>query len=54
MTPENRYICYTFNDHRGCDGSCGMVHCCRVKGCYDTAHPMYQHPGFDQTWFGDQ
>ena len=51
MTPDQRYICFKFNDLRGCDGSCGMVHCCRVKGCYDTAHPMYLHPGFDQSWF---
>ena len=54
MTPDNRYICFKFNDHRGCDGACGMVHCCRAKACYDTAHPMYLHPGFDQSFFAEQ
>ena len=25
--------------------SCDMVHCCRIKGCYSTEHPMIRHGG---------
>ena len=48
-TPDRRLICFKFNNGEDCDGSCGMVHCCRVKGCLSTDHPMVQHPGFDRS-----
>ena len=32
-TPEGRDICFAFNS-QGCDGKCGRLHVCRVKGCY--------------------
>ncbi|CAE7362158.1 FCPC, partial [Symbiodinium sp. CCMP2456] len=32
-TPEGRDICFAFNN-QGCDGKCGRLHVCRVKGCY--------------------
>ena len=40
-TPDGREICFAFNA-QGCDGSCGRVHVCRVKGC-NAAHAMWQH-----------
>ena len=46
-TPDNRLLCYRWNDGEECDGSCGMVHACRVVGCLDTEHPMARHPGFN-------
>ena len=48
-TPDRRLVCFKFNNGEECDGSCGMVHCCRVKGCMSTEHPMVQHPGFDRS-----
>ena len=43
-TPDELPICFAFN-WQGCDGSCGMFHCCRVMGCCDK-HPMYEHEGW--------
>ena len=43
-TPDELPICFAFN-WQGCDGSCGMIHCCRIAGCYDK-HPMWQHGGW--------
>ena len=40
-TPDGREICFPFNA-QGCDGSCGRVHVCRVRGC-GQAHAMWQH-----------
>ena len=40
-TPDGREICFAFNA-QGCDGSCGRIHVCRVKGCNE-AHAMWQH-----------
>ena len=45
-TSDNRLICYAYNEGRDCDGSCGMLHICRVKDCGDN-HPMVEHKGFD-------
>jgi hypothetical protein len=28
-TPDGRQICFTYNNGKTCDGSCGMVHCCQ-------------------------
>ena len=50
-TPDRQLICYAFNtEGKTCDGQCGMIHCCRVLGCYSTTHPMFKHPG----WKSDQ
>ena len=32
-TPDGRELCFAWNSGE-CDGSCGRVHQCRVKGCY--------------------
>ena len=40
-TPDNRLICFAYSG-AGCDGSCGMVHCCQVRGC-GRPHPTWQH-----------
>ena len=40
-TADGRLICYAYNNE-GCDGNCGMVHCCQVRGCYGT-HPAWKH-----------
>lgn len=40
-TPDGREICFAFNG-QGCDGACGRVHVCRVRGC-TKQHPMWQH-----------
>ena len=45
-TTDGRLLCYKFNEGSPCDGSCGMLHLCRVVDCWDT-HPMIEHPGFD-------
>ena len=43
-TPDQRLICFAFNNpSEKCDGSCGMVHVCRYKGCMGK-HPMYECP----------
>ena len=36
-TPDGRFICFDYSGP-GCDGNCGMVHCCMVKGCHGS-HP---------------
>lgn len=40
-TADGRLICYAYNNE-GCDGKCGMVHCCQVRGCYGP-HPTWKH-----------
>ena len=40
-TPEGRDICFAYNS-QGCDGKCGRLHVCRVKGCYQD-HPAREH-----------
>ena len=40
-TPDGRFICFAYNGP-GCDGNCGMVHCCMVKGCLGS-HPTWKH-----------
>ena len=40
-TPDGREVCFAFNA-QGCDGSCGRVHICRVRGCGE-AHAMWEH-----------
>ena len=44
-TPDNKYICYRFNDGQDCDGRCQMLHICRIKGCHEK-HPMIKHKGW--------
>ena len=46
-TPDGRLICYKHNDGQECDGSCGMLHACRVVDCFDPTHIMVTHPGYD-------
>ena len=33
QTPDGRDICFAYNS-QGCNGKCGRVHVCRVKGCF--------------------
>ena len=40
-TPDNRELCFAWNSG-DCDGSCGRVHQCRVKGCYQD-HKAIEH-----------
>ena len=40
-TPDGREVCFAFNA-QGCDGSCGRIHICRVRGCGE-AHAMWEH-----------
>ena len=40
-TPEGRDICFAYN-LQGCDGKCGRLHVCRVKGCYQD-RPAREH-----------
>ncbi|CAE7268938.1 unnamed protein product, partial [Symbiodinium pilosum] len=40
-TPDGREICFAFNA-QGCDGTCGRIHICRVRGCGE-AHAMWEH-----------
>jgi hypothetical protein len=42
QTPDGRNICYKYFDAVPCDGSCGMVHICRVAGC-GIPHNKIQH-----------
>ena len=43
-TDDGKEICYRYNmKGKGCDGRCGRVHICRVKGCGAT-HPAFDHP----------
>ena len=41
-TPDGRRICFAYNNGEDCDGTCEMVHVCRIKGCYQE-HPMIKH-----------
>ena len=41
QTPDGRDICFAFNS-QGCNGKCGRVHVCRVKGCY-ADHAAREH-----------
>ena len=40
-TPDQRELCFAWNAG-DCDGSCGRVHQCRVKGCY-ASHKAVDH-----------
>ena len=40
-TPDNRELCFSWNSG-DCDGKCGRVHQCRVKGCYGS-HKAIDH-----------
>jgi hypothetical protein len=40
-TPDGRELCFAWNTG-DCDGSCGRVHQCRVKGCY-ASHKAVDH-----------
>ena len=40
-TPDGRELCFAWNTG-DCDGSCGRVHQCRVKGCYSD-HKAIEH-----------
>lgn len=40
-TPDGRDLCFSWNTG-SCNGSCGRVHQCRVKGCYGD-HPAIRH-----------
>jgi hypothetical protein len=40
-TPDGRELCFAWNGG-DCDGSCGRVHQCRVKGCYGS-HKAIDH-----------
>jgi hypothetical protein len=42
-TPDGRRLCFAYNNGESCGGSCGMVHACRVTGCYSTEHPAIRH-----------
>ena len=41
-TPDGRDICFLYNKGQ-CQGGCGRVHCCRVKGCTHNG-PARGHP----------
>lgn len=41
QTPDGRDICFAFNS-QGCNGKCGRVHVCRVRGCYGD-HAAREH-----------
>ena len=40
-TPDGRELCFAWNTG-DCDGACGRVHQCRVKGCYSD-HKAVEH-----------
>ncbi len=42
QTSDGRRICFRFNSGDPCDGSCGMLHVCRIRGCA-LDHPMIRH-----------
>eukprot|EP00435_Cladocopium_sp_Y103_P038052 s612_g10.t1 len=44
QTPDGRDICFAFNS-QGCNGKCGRVHVCRVKGCFGD-HAAREHSKF--------
>jgi hypothetical protein len=33
VTADGRQICYKFNNNQSCDGGCGRVHVCQIRGC---------------------
>ena len=41
-SPGGRELCFTWNNGQECDGSCGRLHACRVKGCLKD-HPAKKH-----------
>jgi hypothetical protein len=41
-TPDGRDLCYFYFQGRPCNGSCGMVHGCRIPGCGEP-HTLRQH-----------
>ena len=41
QTPDGRDICFAFNS-QGCNGKCGRVHVCRVRGCFGD-HAAREH-----------
>ena len=41
QTPDGRDICFAFNS-QGCNGKCGRVHVCRVRGRY-ADHAAREH-----------
>ena len=45
-TPDGRELCYAFNA-QGCNGKCGRVHACRVKGCYGQ-HAAREHAKYSK------
>ena len=43
-TPDGQEVCYKYNmKGKKCDGKCGRVHICRVKGC-GQQHSASEHP----------
>ena len=45
-TPDCKQICYRYRYNmqgKKCDGRCGRVHICRVKGC-GASHAAFEHP----------
>ena len=44
QTPDGREICFAYNS-QGCNGKCGRVHVCRVKGCFGE-HAAREHSKF--------
>ena len=44
---DRRLICFKYNDGEPCDGSCGMLHVCRVKGCLKPDCKLVEHRGFN-------
>ncbi|CAE6914886.1 PARP6, partial [Symbiodinium sp. CCMP2456] len=45
---KGRDICFAFNN-QGCDGKCGRLHVCRVKGC-DQDHAAKDHKQQEGLW----
>ena len=41
-TQDGRDICFIYNSDKPCDGACGRLHICRVKGC-GKEHPAVRH-----------
>ena len=42
-TLDGRRICFTWNNGEHCAADCGMLHVCRIRGCYNANHPMVRH-----------
>eukprot|EP00435_Cladocopium_sp_Y103_P074174 s127_g47.t1 len=47
-TPDGRELCFSWNTGE-CDGTCGRVHQCRVKGCY-ADHKAVEHKQKSGSW----